>query len=88
MSRTPQPQAQYRIDRDRLLPSHMAAEVSALRGRLLDLCERGDIPARFECAPCEKRAAVQITDTATGRHAVVPLCSYYEVRQALNRLFG
>ena len=66
----------------------LRADISEVRGSIIDAAEKIPMPARFTVAPSLHSPSVIVTDSETGRSVQVPLFGYGVVRETLTGLFG
>lgn len=76
------------ISNDKTCNPELREEVQSLRGGLVSVAERNELPERFQVTPNKDHPRMEITDNTTGRTTVVPLFGYGEVRKVLNDLFS
>lgn len=78
----------HKLITDTSMSPELAAEVQDLRGSMVGAANGADLPSSFTSEAMADRPAFLITDTATGKIAIVPIFAYHAAREMLSSLFG
>ena len=75
------------ISMDKTKNRSLQMQMGSLRGCLVDTANKLPLPSRFTVDKCNDTPDMSITDTISGKVAIVPIYAYGAVRRALNDLF-